>query len=492
MTTDTVRLRFAPSPTGYFHVGGARTALFDWLFARHNGGKFILRIEDTDRTRYEPDALPDLLESLRWLGLDWDEGPEVGGDYGPYYQSDRLPLYRQYADQLVQQERAYRCYCSPERLEALRATQRDAGEGMGYDRHCRHLTQKQIADYQAQGIVPVVRLAAPLEGTTSFEDLLRGRITFDNHELSDPVLLKSDGFPTYHLAVVVDDYLMEITHVTRGEEWLSSVPNHVLLYNAFGWQMPVQVHFPTILDPSGHGKLSKRKKKAPGDREQYTYVHEFREAGYLPEALFNYMALVGWSYDGQTEFLSRDQLVRAFTLERINTSPAAFSYDKLDHMNATYLRGLGDNDLAGRLLQALRRRGLEPDFFTLLRLVPLIKERIKTLNEAWEWIDFVWATALDYDPALLIQKKMDAAGTLQALEAAASSLAALERFDEATLEETLRALSEELGLKVGQLLGVIRVACTGKAVAPPLFGSLSVLGQAETVRRLQQAEGLLP
>jgi len=491
MTSDTVRVRFAPSPTGYFHVGGARTALYDWLFARHHGGKFILRIEDTDRTRYDPQALPDLLDALRWLGLCWDEGPEVGGDYGPYFQSDRVELYHQYAEQLVVHGQAYRCYCSPERLEALRENQREAKLLSGYDRHCRYLTREQIADYQAQGIKPVVRLAAPIEGSTECVDLLRGRVVFDNRQLDDLVLLKSDGFPTYHLAVVVDDHLMAITHILRGEEWLSSAPKHVLLYRAFGWEMPITAHLPTILDPSGQGKLSKRKKKSADGSEQLTFVHEFREAGYLPEAMVNFLVLVGWSYDGFTEFFGRDQLVRYFDLQKVSMSAAAFSYDKLDHMNATYIRKLGANDLAGRLMGVLLRAGLQPDFGKILRAVPLIRERIETLNDGIPLLDFLFAPQIHYDPATLVQKGMDVAGTLQALKAAEETLVSLAAFGETALEEALRPVAERLGLKAGQFFGCIRIACTGRAVSPPLFGTLSILGQEVVVCRLREARELL-
>ncbi|MBM3187315.1 MAG: glutamate--tRNA ligase [Chloroflexi bacterium] len=491
MTADTVRVRFAPSPTGFFHVGGARTALYNWLYARREGGRFILRIEDTDRTRYDPQALPDLLEGLRWLGLWWDEGPEVGGRYGPYYQSDRAHLYREYAEQLVAEGKAYRCYCTPERLEALREEQRAAKLPVGYDRRCRHLTRAQIADYEAQGIAPVIRLAIPTEGATEFDDLLRGHITVENKQLDDLVLLKSDGFPTYHLANVVDDHLMCITHIMRGEEWISSVPKHVLLYAALGWPMPVQLHLPTILDPSGKGKLSKRKKKLPDGREMLTLIHEFRQAGYLPEAMVNYLALVGWSYDGQTEFFGRDELVKHFGLERINKSPASFSYEKLEHMNATYIRELGDNDLAGRLLQVFLRQGLTTDFVTVLRFVPLIKERIKTLQDAVPLLDFYFAERLEYDPALLIGKRMDRESTIRALRAAEGILASLESFREEAIEDALRSAPAELGLKVGDFFGCIRVACTGKTVAPPLFGTLSIIGQKRVVQRIREALGRL-
>lgn len=491
MISTTVRVRFAPSPTGYFHIGGARTALYNWLFARHHGGRFILRIEDTDRTRYEPESLPDLLDSLRWLGLCWDEGPEVGGEYGPYFQSDRAELYRQYAEQLVANGSAYRCYCSPERLERLREEQRAAKMPLGYDRHCRQLTRKQIADYEAQGIKPVIRLAVPLEGTTEFDDLLRGHIVVDNRQLDDLVLLKSDGFPTYHLANVVDDHLMAITHILRGEEWLSSVPKHVLLYRAFGWEMPAQAHLPTILDPSGQGKLSKRKKKLADGREMLTYVHEFRQAGYLPEAMINFLALVGWSYDDQTEFFSRDELIRYFDLDKVSRSPAAFSYDKLDYMNAVYIRRLGANDLANRLMSVLLRAGLQADFQIVLRAIPLIRERIKTLRDAVPLMDFFFIPEIQYEPALLIQKDMNRTNTLSALKASLETLTALSSFEENLLEETLRALADRLGLKTGQLFGCIRVACTGRTVSPPLFGTLSILGRETVTRRLQKAIELL-
>ncbi len=489
MTSD-VRVRFAPSPTGYFHVGGARTALYNWLFARHHGGQFVLRIEDTDRTRYVPDALPDLLDGLRWLGLFWDEGPEVGGDHGPYFQSDRLDLYLQYAQQLVDEGKAYRCYCSPERLDAMRDAQRAEGLS-GYDRHCRYLTAAQVADYEAQGIRPVIRLAVPTEGETAFDDLFRGHIVVNNAELDDLVLLKSDGYPTYHLANVIDDHLMEISHILRGDEWLSTVPKHVLLYQAFGWQVPIQAHLPTILDPSGKGKLSKRKKKLADGRDMLTYVHEFKQAGYLPEAMVNFLALVGWSYDGETEFFSRPELIKRFELERVSKSPAAFSYDKLDHMNATYIRGLGANDLSGRLLPVLAESGAAADIDTTLALVPLVRERLRTLHDVVPLTDFVFGEAPSYDADLLLQKGMDRAATLGALRAAREALASAGRFDEATIEERLRGVPEALGLKLGAFLGVVRVAISGRKVSPPLFGTLAVMGREKVLARLAEAERLL-
>ena len=476
MTDKPVRVRIAPSPTGYFHVGSARTALFNWLFARGHGGKFIVRVEDTDRTRYNPDAVADAMDSLRWLGLDWDEGPGVGGDYSPYYQSERLDLYHEYADRLVTEGQAYRCYCSPERLAALREEQREKKAVVGYDRRCRYLTAAQRAAHEAEGIEPVIRLKAPLEGQTTFHDVLYGTITVENDTLDDLVLLKSDGFPTYHLANVVDDHLMEISHIMRGDEWLPSVPKHVLLYDAFGWEIPIYAHLPLILAPTGKGKLSKRH----GGVE----IRDFRRQGYLPEAMINYLARVGWSYDDKTEIFDRDELIRYFDLSGINNSPARFSYDRLEWMNAYYLRHLEADELAQRLVPFLSQAGFRVTADDLRPMVPLIQERIKTLAEAADWLDFFFQEDIQYDPGLLVAKKMDAAASLDALTQAREVLASLSRFEVEAIESSLRAAADRLGLKVGQLLGSLRVAVTGKTVAPPLFETLAILGREQTLDRI--------
>ena len=478
MTDKPVRVRIAPSPTGYFHVGSARTALFNWLFARKHGGRFIVRVEDTDRSRYNPEAVSDLAASLRWLGLDWDEGPEVGGDYGPYVQSERQSLYQRYADWLLQEGHAYPCYCSPERLAAVREEQRKAKQDVGYDRHCRGLTAAQRAEREAQGITPVLRLKAPLTGQTTFHDVVYGAITVENETLEDLVLLKSDGFPTYHLAVVVDDHLMEISHIMRGDEWLPTVPNRIVLYNALGWQPPIYAHLPLILAPTGKGKLSKRH----GGVE----IREFRRQGYLPEAMVNYLARVGWSYDDKTEIFSREELIRYFDLPGINNSPARFSYERLEWMNAYYIRHLDANDLAGRLAPVLSQAGFEATAADLRPMVPLVQERLKTLNEAVDWLDFFFQDEIAYDAGQLIGKKMDAGGSLLALRQARETLAALPDFDAETIDPALRALAEEQGLKVGQLLGIIRVAVSGKNVAPPLFETLAILGRERTLARIDR------
>jgi glutamyl-tRNA synthetase len=490
MATEPARVRFAPSPTGYLHIGGARTALFDWLYARHTGGQFILRIEDTDRTRYVKNSLEDIYTNLRWLGLDWDEGPDVGGPYGPYVQSERLPIYREYAEKLVAAGHAYRCYCTPERLEALRAEQRARKEPPGYDRHCRWLTSAQRAEREAAGVPWVIRFAVPLEGETTFHDLIRGEITVENRTLDDLVLLKSDGFPTYHLANVVDDHLMRITHILRGDEWLPSVPRHILMYQAFGWQPPVMAHLPIILDPSGKGKMSKRRRS---DGTTYLfYIKDFREAGYLPEALFNFLSLLGWSYDAQTDIFTKEQAIARFDVRDVIPKPTAISYAKLEWMNGVYIRALSVEELVERITPFVAKGLGIPEGELRARhelrdLAPHIQERMKTLADAVALVDFAFRQELDYDPAFLIGKNMTAAESYAALAAARRALAELPDFEEATLETRLRALATELGLKAGQLFGIIRVAVTGKTVAPPLFGTLKTLGRERSLARMDKA-----
>jgi glutamyl-tRNA synthetase len=486
--TDAVRVRFAPSPTGSLHVGGLRSALFNWLFARHHAGVFILRIEDTDRARYQPHALADLMDSLLWLGLDWDEGPEVGGDYGPYFQSQRVDLYQKYARHLVEDGHAYYCFCSPERLARLREEQQRRKEFVGYDRLCRSLDPREAAARVAAGETAVVRLKMPLEGKTTFHDLIRGDITVDNTTQDDLILLKSDGYPTYHLANVVDDHLMRITHILRADEWIATAPRHVRLYQALGWPMPPIAHLPIVLDPSGQGKMSKRKIVGPGGREYPVAVREFREAGYLPEAMFNFLALVGWSYDGHTELMTRDEIVERFSIQAITPAPAAFNYDKLDYMNGVYIRDLPAGDLADRLMPFLEQAGFSADRETVERIVPLIRERMKRLDEAPGLVDFFFAEELPpYDLLLLVPQKMEAAGARALLHQARAALAEVDPFTHDALEAALRGLAESLGVKAGQLFSPIRVAVCGRTVAPPLFGSLEILGRERALRRIDRA-----
>ena len=486
-----VRVRFAPSPTGRFHAGGARTVLFNWLFARRHGGQFILRIEDTDRTRYQEEALQDMLDGLRWLGLNWDEGPEVGGPHAPYLQSERLPIYAAHADELVQAGRAYKCFCTKERTDSLRAEQQRRGQAPGYDRCCRELTPQQQAEKEAQGIVPTIRLKVPVTGETAFRDYLRGPITVKNSQLDDLILLKSDGFPTYHLAHLVDDHIMQISHVMRAEEWIPSTSYHVLIYAAFGWTPPIFVHLPDVLNPDGKGKMSKRKTVSADGREHLVALREFRAAGYLPEAMFNFLALTGWSYDDKTDIMTRDQLIERFDLEHISKAGARFGYDKLDWMNGCYIRQLGADDLAERLSPFLAGAGIPVDLDTLRRVVPLIQERLVRLTDAVELTGFLFADDLRYDPALLVQKGMTPDQTRRVLAESHEVLRSVPGFEEATLELLLRSRAEALGLKTRQFFGTLRIATTGREVSPPLFGTLAIMGRDKALARIAHAQEAL-
>lgn len=485
---DKVRVRFAPSPTGVPHIGNIRTALFNWLFARHTGGTFIVRIEDTDRARLVPGAVDAVLESLRWLGLDWDEGPEIGGPHEPYIQSERLATYKSCADWLVAQGDAYRCYCTPEQLEKVRQEQVARKEPLRYNRACRDLSAEERRAREAAGQSYVIRFKVPLSGQTSFRDLFRGEISFDNATLDDHVLLKSDGWPTYQLASVVDDHVMGITHVLRGDEWISSTPKHVLEYWAFGWEPPIFGHFALILGKD-RTKLSKR--------HGATDVLSYREMGYLPEALANFLALLGWSppeEEARTEILSRDDLIRLFSLDRIGVTPSIFDTEKLDWMNGYYIRQLAVDELTERVMPFLQKAGLVPpypvpaDVRAYVRAIaPLVQERVKRLDEVPELTDFFFRSTLTYDASLLVQKGMAREGTVHALILARERMAALPEFDAVSLEGVLRPLADELGLKTGQLFGALRVAVTGRTVAPPLFQTMAVLGRERTLERLGQA-----
>jgi glutamyl-tRNA synthetase len=486
MSEGNVRVRFAPSPTGYPHIGNIRTALFNWLFARHSAGTFVVRIEDTDQSRKVEEALESILGALRWLGLDWDEGPEKGGPYGPYFQSERLDMYQKHAQQLLDSGRAYKCYCSPERLAQMRDEMAERKESTrSYDRHCRDLAPEERARAESQGVTPVVRFKVPLDGQTTFHDLVRGDITFDNGELDDIVLMKSDGYPTYHLANVVDDHFMEISHVMRADEWLSSTPRHVLLYKAFDWRPPLFAHLPMILGPD-KAKLSKR--------HGATAVTEFEDQGYLPEAMLNFMALLGWSLDDKTEIFTREELVRHFGLERIGKTAAVFSHDKLKWMNGVYIRNMSAEELTDSLLPFLERdlpptvkRPVSRDY--VLEVAPLVQERLTTLGEAAEAFDFFFTDDLAYDAAVLPGKKLNRELALKSLKAAAAEFEQLQDagFGVEPLEETLRSLASELGIKTGDYFGLLRVATTGRTAAPPLFETMAVLGRDRCLDRIKAA-----
>ena len=487
MPSSPVRVRYAPSPTGDFHVGGARTALFNYLFARHHGGSFILRIEDTDQKRYNPQALTWLMRGLRYLGLDWDEGPEAGGAYGPYTQTERLEIYRRHRDQLLDAGFAYRCFCTSERLETASKERQKQGLNPGYDRFCRNLDPSEAARRAAAGESHVVRLKVPLDGEITVHDLVRGDITFQNSILQDAVLMKSDGFPTYHMANVIDDHLMEITHILRGDEWVNSLPLHIHLYSAFGWQPPIMAHLPLILNPTGKGKMSKREDRAPDGRLLPVFVRSFEEMGYLPEAMINYLALLGWSFDDKTEIMSRAELIERFSLERVNASPAVWNYEKLDHLNGCYIRLLPADELARRLRPFLEAAGYRVDMEKLLAVVPLIRQRITTLGDAVAVADFFFVDELPpYDLADLIPQKGDAQLALTILGRARQVLVMAD-FHHEPLDAALRAEAEAMGLKPGNMFQPIRVAACGRKAAPPLFETLEVLGRETCLKRIDRA-----
>lgn len=488
-STTGARVRLAPSPTGHMHVGTARTALFNWLYARHTGGRFVLRIEDTDRNRFVPDALDDLLEGLRWLGLEPDEGPEQGGEHGPYFQSRRLELYRDSVDRLLISGSAYRCFCSHERLEAVRSDRSSRGLKIGYDRHCRSAPAEESERRASAGEPHVVRLAMPLEGQITLRDRIRGDIVFDVAEIEDVVLLKSDGFPTYHLAVVVDDHAMGITHVLRADEWIPSAPVQLRLYDAFGWPEPVWAHLPLVLNPGGHGKLSKRSQSAssPGSAELLTRVREYREAGYLPEAMVNFLALLGWAYSGADEIFDLGAAAERFDLDDVRPAPSAWDVAKLRAMNGVYIRSLEPADLAERLLPFLHRAGLPAERERVVQMAPLVQERLETLADGVGWLGFFWAATIEPELGDLVPKKLDAAAGLRLLARAGTALAALTDWTAPAIEEALRSVADEQELSAGQAFGPIRAAVTGNRVSPPLFDTLAIVGREDTLARVERA-----
>lgn len=481
------RLRFAPSPTGWMHIGGYRTALFSWLYARHTGGQFILRIEDTDTGRTVEGAVEFLLNGMQWLGMDVDEGPVVGGPYGPYYQTSRQALYLQYANQLIESGHAYRCYCTSERLEAMRQEQQAKKLPPRYDHRCRYLTAEQRAANEEAGMKWTVRFASQLEGETIVHDELRGDIVFQNVNVDDMIILKSNGLPTYHLAHVVDDHLMGITHLIRAEEWISTAPLHVQIWHALGWEIPLIYHAPDVLGKDKR-KLSKRNGAASWK--------ELQDQGFLPEAVFNFLALIGWSYDDKTEFFTREELIRAFSLERVSTSGAIYDVEKMTWMNGVYIRNLTIEEMTRRTLPYMERPAAEgglPDTIArpldveyTQRVLILEQERLRTLGEAAHAVSFFYTEDWDYETPT-IQKGMDAASTKDALTRVHKLLTTIQAWETATLEEQLRALMTELGFKPGQFLGAIRVAVSGRKATPPLFQMLEVLGRTRTLTRIERA-----
>lgn len=478
------RVRYAPSPTGNPHIGNIRTAMFNWLFARKNGGQFIVRVEDTDQGRITEGAVEHILDGLEWLGIDWDEGPRVGGPYGPYFQSERLERYDAAAEKLIASGNAYRCYCTPDRVADLRKEQARNKQRQGYDSHCRFLSDEERARNEASGLPFVVRFAMPQEGITSVEDVIRGHVEWQNDLTDDFVLVKSDGFPTYHMAVTVDDHAMEISHVLRAEEWLPSTPRHVQLYRALDLPMPQFGHLPMILG-SDRAKLSKR--------HGATSLMEYKDDGYVPEALINFMVLLGWSLNGETDVMTLDTVTENFALERVGKPAAIFDLDKLQWMNGVYIRQMDTADLTDRVLPFLEReypQDLLPiDTDYLSSIIPLVRERLKTLADAPDMLSYFFQEDLEYDPQDLIQRGMDVPMTVRALQRAAKDLSAVDESDfrNEHLESMLRDTGKELELSGRQFFGALRTAITGRTATPPLFEMMEVLGQGRVVERLAKA-----
>ncbi len=487
-----VRVRYAPSPTGLQHIGGVRTALFNYFFAKSHGGKFILRVEDTDRERYSDESLNDLYETLDWLGIKWDEGPVVGGPVGPYIQSERFDLYKKYAEQLVKEGKAYYCYCTPERLEKVREEQiKNKSPYQGYDRHCANLSEEERKELEAQGIKPVIRLRVPTEGKTTFHDVLMGDITRKNKDISpDPILLKSDGFPTYHLANVIDDHLMGITHVMRAQEWIPTGPLHIILYEAFGWEPPVYCHLPMVMGKDGQ-KLSKR--------HGSTSVRDFRRQGYLPEALLNYVTLVGWSLDGETEFFTKEELEKCFNLENIHKAPGVFDYKKLEWFNGQYIRMKSNEDLIELVKPYLVEAGFISEVPTdeekklIAALIVPVKERMKVLSDVVPLTKFIFRDEPVTDRSVYIAKGVDEEKTRALYKKAKRILldGLKSNKNQEKIEEELCTLATSEGVKVNGVFQPIRVALTNSTVSLPLFDSISLLGLEETEKRLERAEKIL-
>lgn len=478
------RARFAPSPTGRFHIGGARTALYDFLLARQTEGQFILRIEDTDQKRFDPQAEREIIDSLHWLGIQWDEGPDVGGPAGPYRQSERKAIYARFAEELIDRDRAYPCFCSPERLAQMRQDQQKRRLPPRYDGLCRRLSAAEARSRRAAGESHVIRFKTPRDGQTTAVDLIRGPITVQNADLDDYILMKSNGLPVYHLAAMVDDHEMRITHVLRSSEWLPTFPLHVLIYDAFGWEQPAWVHLSVFLNPSGKGKMSKRHAIDPRGGVNSIYPLDMKDLGYLPEAVVNWLALMGWSYDDHTELFTIDELVHRFSLAKLTPSPAAVNFSKLDHFNGLYIRALNLDELAARIRPFFEAAGLSPDGDRLRRIAPLIQERIHTLDEAVEIAGFFFRERVEPEPSALVGKDMTRQASAEAARRALAVLTTAASFADERVEAELRQVAEELALTPGQLFGLLRIAVTGQPVSPPLLPSMDVIGKERVLARV--------
>ncbi len=490
MNLKPVRTRFAPSPTGRMHIGNARSALYPFLLARHTGGTFILRIEDTDRRRYSPTAEQELIDGLHWLGIDYDEGPDIGGPYGPYRQTERRAIYTEYAWKLVELGHAFPCFCSPERLNQVRQEQIKNKQNPRYDGTCRTLAPEEARRRALAGESHVIRFKMPKEGSITSTDLLRGTIITENSALDDTILVRSDGLPTYHLAAMVDDHLMEITHVIRGSEWLPSMPLHVHVIRAFGWDEPIFVHLSVFLKPSGKGKLSKRDKDLAIKDGYSIFTGDMKDLGYIPEGVLNWIVLMGWGV-AEDDVMSLDDMITRFDVNNLTPSPAAVNFAKLDHFNATHIRQLQAIDLAARIKPYFIKENLEVDNETLLRVIPLIRERLVTLDDCLPFAAWFFKETVAPKPEELVAKNLSAG---QSADIARQAYAILEKLPEITpalAEPPMRALLEQTGLSANQVFGILRVAVTGQTVSPPLFESMEIVGKEKVLERVKQAIGIL-
>jgi len=480
MINETPRVRFAPSPTGYLHVGGLRTALYNFLFAKHNNGTFVLRIEDTDRNRFVEGAVENLINALKWAGLDLDEGPESGGNYGPYMQSQRLDIYKKYSDELVEKGKAYYCFCTPERLKDLREEQeKQKLPQTRYDKHCLHLYKEKIKKNLISGVANVVRLNVIPNQTIRFDDVIREHVEFESNNVDDQVLIKSDGYPTYHLANVVDDHLMKITHVIRGEEWLSSTPKHVLLYDSFGWERPIFAHLPLLLNPD-RSKLSKRQ----GD----VAVEDYRDKGFLKDALINFVALLGWNAGDDKEFYYMDELIKSFSLERVNKAGAVFDLQKLNWLNAEHLRKKSNEELLSLLKDEIQNSKFKTQNFSdtfLTLIIESMKERVSFVKEFIDTCTYFYEAPFEYEQKSV--EKNWKPETPQHLNILKDEFNTLLNPTKEDFEQALTKVSEELNVGKGKLIHPLRLAVSGQSTGPGMFDLLFILGTDEVVKRIQAA-----
>lgn len=480
MINSAPRVRFAPSPTGFLHVGGLRTALYNYLFARHNNGKFILRIEDTDRNRYVEGAVDNLIKALKWAGLDYDEGIDVGGDFGPYMQSQRLEIYKKHADELISKGKAYYCFCTQERLKTLKDEQeKQKLPQTKYDKHCLNLSESEVKKNLLENIPFVVRLNVHPNEIIIFDDDIRERVEFDSNNIDDQVLIKSDGYPTYHLANVVDDHLMKITHVIRGEEWLSSTPKHVLLYDAFGWERPIFAHLPLLLNPD-RSKLSKRQ----GD----VAVEDYRDKGYLKEALINFVALLGWNAGDDREFYYLDELVQAFSLERVNKSGAVFDTVKLNSLNAEHLRKKSNEEILGMLKDRIQKTEYRSQNYSdefLLLIIEAMKERVSFVHEFIDNCKYFFEAPTEYEQKAV--EKNWKPETPEQLRKLSDEFSKLTNPTKADYEHALTKVADELGVGKGKLIHPLRLAVSGQSTGPGMFDLLYILGKDEVQKRIVYA-----